>query len=80
MLSEKDSAREVQSPPLGGGCPKCSSSEIYVIAQCPLPNPPPPQAFVCAGCGFVELAMSPPVLATFKSKYATSALVKKLGT
>jgi hypothetical protein len=61
-----------------GRCPKCSSTEIYVVTQCPLPNMPPPQAFVCAGCGAVELAMSPPVLATFKSKYLTSPQVKKL--
>ncbi len=49
-----------------------------MVTQCPLPNMPPPQAFVCAGCGAVELAMSPPVLATFKSKYLTSPQVKKL--
>jgi hypothetical protein len=63
-----------------GPCPQCSSPEAYVVSQVALSNMPPPQAFVCAGCGLVELAMSPAVLATFKSKYAGSPLVKKIGS
>jgi hypothetical protein len=61
-----------------GPCPQCSSTETYVVSQVALANMPPPQAFICGGCGLVELGMPPPVLATFKTKYATSPLVKKL--